>query len=91
MDGSGSRSGFQHTGADLQKSALARSILTNNAERFAPLHFEADVAERPIIGMKTTLVERHQFLEAVAWCGIYRVTLGDTRKFDSGTGHYREL
>jgi len=55
------------------------------------LYVEADLAERPVIGMETPPIQRHQFLETISRRGINGVAFRDVRKFDSGAGHYREL
>ena len=77
---------MQDSGDHLQQRALARSVLSDNAERLAALHLEADVVERPEILVALQTIQRQQLLEAVARRVVDRVAFRNTLEFNGVHG-----
>ncbi len=79
-------SGMQNPGHHLQQCALARSVLSHNAEGLAALHLEADVVERPEILVALQTIQGQQLLEAVARRVVDRVAFRNTLEFNGVHG-----
>ena len=75
VDGHLARGRLKDAGTDLQKSAFSRSVFAHDAKRLPPLDLEGNVAQGPIVGVETPLVEGGQLFEAIPGRAVDRVTL----------------
>jgi hypothetical protein len=76
------RRGLRNTRHELEGRALARAILTDDAEHFAAPYGEAQIAQSPELAVKRAAAEEHEFLQALAGGFVDRVALRDAVEFD---------
>ena len=74
--------GLQDAGHDLQQRALAGTVGPYQRQRLALFNLEADIAQRPKIGVELALAERQGLAQAVGGTAVELVELGHVLEQD---------
>ena len=79
-----SAGGRQNSADNLQECALPASIGTHEAQHLSALEVEADIAQRPEIGMQTIRKKRKDFADAIGGTLVEAVQFGNVLDENQG-------